>query len=444
MTAGAIWLASLGLLPGAGAPLLAHPSFRRFSFATRAVLAGGVGAALVSFAMTVFTLAGVRWNVAVVTAAAALLAGALRLLLDREPDACPLAPVPAGRADVLAAGLAAVSVLAAFVATRAGAATSVDLVFFWGPKAEQFAAAHGVDTGYLREAYRQYMHPYYPPLVANLFAFASMTAGRFSWTAATWTFPLLLGALAIGLPGVLRAATPRTTALAASSLAVAALASLGILADIGGNGDMPLLFFETLAIALLLRPDSAGKSGELLAGLLLAGAATAKVEGLPFALAAAALYLVLRKGSASSRAWAGLRLLAPTAIALCAWFAFSLTRRLFSEYSEYGALFDIHPEHGSSIAAAIPRALYATGHGLPWLVPLLCLVAAGRLSRRAVLPLGVAAALAAFLVFTYLHLAEDPAQWIAWSANRVLAPVPVLFALAACGPRPADAGALSS
>ncbi len=49
----------------------------------------------------------------------------------------------------------------------------------------------------------------------------------------------------------------------------------------------------------------------------------------------------------------------------------------------------------------------------------------------AALPLGTAAALAGFLVFTYLHSAAGPAQWIAWSAPRVFAPLPVLFALAA-------------
>ena len=433
MTSGALWLASLLLLPAAGAPLLAHPSYRRFSFATRAVLAGGAGAALVSFAMTVFTLAGMPWSVAMLTAAAALLAWLLRFLLDRPGSDGARASGPPGRGELAATVLAAVAVLAALAATCAGAATSVDLFFFWGPKAQQFASARGVDVEFLREASHHYMHPYYPPLVANLFAFASMTAGRFAWTSATLTFPLLLGALAIGLPGALRGIGAGRNAAAASSLAVAALASLGILADIGGNGDMPLLFFEALAMALLLRPDSAGKSGELLAGLLFAGAATAKVEGLPFALAAAALFLAFRAGP---RLGAGLRLLAPTAIALSAWFAFGLTRRLFSEYSEYGRLFEVHPEHARGIAAAILRTIFSIGHGLPYLVPLLCLLAAGRPGRRALIPLGAAAALAVFIVFAYFHLAETPSQWIEWSAPRVLAPLPVLFALACA--RPSD------
>jgi hypothetical protein len=49
----------------------------------------------------------------------------------------------------------------------------------------------------------------------------------------------------------------------------------------------------------------------------------------------------------------------------------------------------------------------------------------------AIIPLGTAGLLAGFLVFTYLHVADDPAQWISWSAARVFAPIPVLFMLAA-------------
>ena len=69
--------------------------------------------------------------------------------------------------------------IAALLATLGGAATSVDLVFFWGAKAQQFAAARGIDLEFLRNPAHQYMHPYYPPLVSNVFAFATMAAGRF-------------------------------------------------------------------------------------------------------------------------------------------------------------------------------------------------------------------------------------------------------------------------
>jgi hypothetical protein len=322
-------------------------------------------------------------------------------------------------------------VLAALAATASGAATSPDLVYFWGAKAQEFAAAGTIDAAYLRDPFVGYMHPYYPPLVTNLYGFASMVAGRFSWTAATLTFPLLLGSLAVGLPGILRRSAPRAAAAAISALIVAAIAYLGMEADIGGNGEMPLLLFETLSVAVLLSPAASSAAGQMLAGLLLAGAVTTKVEGLPFALAAAALFWIARPDAARPAWKSALRLLAPTALALGTWFAFGITRRLFYGYGEYGQFLDLHPDHWKSVLRSMLAALAATGHALPYLVPLLCLLAAGRLRRTSLLPLGVAAALTGFLLFTYLHRAEDPALWISWSAARVLSPLAMLFALAA-------------
>ncbi len=433
MTSGA-WLASLLLLPAVGAPLLAHRAFSGLPRASRAVLSAAAGAFLVSLAMTFFTLFGLPWSVPAAAIVGVLLAVALRATLGVEPPEGAQPPRGPGAVSALAAGLSGLSVLAALLATWAGAATCLDLVFFWGPKAQQFASARGVDVAFLRDATHGYMHPYYPPLVVNLYAFASMAAGRFAWTSATLTFPLLLGLIALGLPGLLRGATSRARAAGAAALSVAALSAIGILADIGGSGDMPLYLFEMLAIALLLRADAARPSRELLAGILLAGAATAKVEGLPFALAAAGAFLFVRGGRPAELARSALRLLAPTAVGLAAWFGFGITRRLFYEYSEYGRLLDVHPEHGASIAAAIARVLSGIGHGLPYAVPLACLLLSGRPSRRALVPIGAAAALALFLFFTYLHLANDPAVWIAWSAPRVFAPVALLLALATCAP----------
>ena len=431
---GATWLAALVFLPAVGSPLLAHRSFGRFPFWSRVVLSGAAGAALVSFSMTLLALADRAWGVALIGALAAVLASGMRVLLRGEPATSPPEPSRPDLVERVAGAIACIAVLAALLATLGGAATSVDLVFFWGAKAQEFAAARGIDLEFLRNPAHQYMHPYYPPLVSNVFSFATMAAGRFVWTAAALTFPLTLAALAAALPGVLRGMTTARAAAATSALVVATLACIGIQADVAGNADMPLYLFETLALALLLRPDAAGASGDLLAGMLFAAAATAKVEGLPFALSAAALALWLRGGTPAERMKAAVRLLGPTAVALAAWFAFGLSHKLFSEYSEYGQFFDVHLEHAAGIATAIVASIAATGRGMAYVIPLFCLVGAGRRGRMAALPLGTAAALAGFLVFTYLHSAGGPAQWIGWSAPRVFAPLPVLFALAAaCG-----------
>jgi len=317
---------------------------------------------------------------------------------------------------------------AAALATYLGAATSPDLFNFWGTKAQQFAAAREIDVAYLQAPFHGFLHPYYPPLVTNLGAFASMAAGRLSWEGAIATFPLLVAALAVALPGVLGGRRDRSAA--ASALAVSAISVVGIRAFVAGNGDTPLVFFEALAMALLLRSDAGEASLQWLAGLLLAGAATTKVEGLPFVLASAALFVALRGEPFKPALASAARLLGPTLLALAAWFAFGARSGLFHEYSEYGPFATLHLEHFPRVASALAAALAGTARGLPFLVPLLCLLAAGRPARAAWLPIGTAAALVAFLFFAYVHMAGDPWFWVLWSAARVLMPVPTLLALA--------------
>lgn len=435
MRPGALWLEALALLPLAGAPLLAHPAYRRFSAPSRLVLSAGTGAVLVSFAMTLFALIGARWHVGALTLAAALLALALRGLLAPVSASPPSPPGRDPRIGVAAARtIACVAVAAAFAATAAGAAGSNDLIFFWGPKAQRFAAVRTIDAGFLVSPLNGHMHPPYPPLVTNLYAFASMAAGRFAWGAATFTFPLLLAALAAALPGVLRGAAQRGVVAANSALLVSALAYLGIVQNIGGNAEMPLLFFEILGIALLLSPAASEIPGQLLAGLFLAGAATVKVEGLPFSLAAAILFLLVREDRATSNWKTGLLLLSPTVAALGAWFAFGASRNAFHKYESYGRLLELHPDHLGAILRAIGGSFWSTGYALPFLVPLAAFLLQTRWSRPMLLPLGVAAALTGFFLFTYLHLASDPRQWILWSAGRIFSPVPALLSVAAaCG-----------
>src|SRR5262249_59802241 len=128
----------------------------------------------------------------------------------------------------------------------------------------------------------------------------------------------------------------------------------------------------------------------------------------------------LRHEGARPTLRAAARLLGPTVLTLGAWFAFGAVRRLFHEYSEYGPFSAVHLDHLPSVLSAVAASLGATARGLPWIVPALALASGGRIARAARLPLGMAAALVAFLVFAYLHLASDPTLWIRWSAARVL------------------------
>jgi hypothetical protein len=408
---------------------------------TRLVLAGAVGAVCVSFAMTAAVLVGLPWRVTLVVLAGAGVAAALRLGLGRAAAFPSAGTVETRDARHVAAArtVAGVAVLAALAATAAGAATSPDLLFFWGPKAQQFGLARTVDAAFLRDELHQHMHPYYPPLVTNLGAFATMAAGRMSWTAAALTFPLLLAALALGLPGALTPRIGPTRAAALSALAVAAVALLGVEADIGGNGEMPLLVFETLAIALLLS-DAAGEAPtQLLAGILFAGAAATKVEGLPFVAASIVLFFVLRSERVRPLGPALARLVLPPAVMLAAWFAYGASRGLFYGYSGYGRFLDLYPDHLPIVLSAVARSLGVTAWGLPWLIPLAVLAVAFPLARRSSLPIGIAVILTAFFLFTYLHREENPSLWISWSAARIFSPVAVLTVLAASCARPGTA-----
>ena len=430
---GLLWIASLLLVSLAGLPLVSHRAYVSFPLSTRLVLAGASGAALVSFAMTVAVLTGIPWSVPWLVAAGAALAAGLRLLLKPAPVSAARGPAPAdeGFLVLAATALSLIAVAAALLATAAGAATSPDLLFFWGPKAQQFALARSFDAAFMRDELHHHMHAYYPPLVTNLGAFSSMAVGRMSWTGATLTFPLLLAALAVGLPGALGSRLGRARAAAVASLTVAAIAYLGVEADVAGNAEMTLLLFEALAMALLLSESAAHGPTQLLAGILLAGAAAAKVEGLPFVVSAAALFFLARP-EASRPFWpAAARLLLPSAAMLSTWFAFGASRGIFFGYSGYGRFLDLHPDHLPIVLSAVGRSVLGTGHALPWLVPLACVLFSLPLSRRSILPLGTAAILTAFFLFTYIHRAEDPSLWISWSAPRIFSPLAVLLALAA-------------
>ena len=428
---GAVWLLSLPLLAVCGWPLLSHRSLRHLPLSSRLVLAGCVGAVLLSTAMTCAVLLGLRWTVLVLVPAAAALAFALRPLARGDFSPPPEREAFGGGAWTTAAhALAALAVAIALLATWSGAASSPDLIFFWGAKAQQFAAARTIDVPFLQNVFHRFMHLYYPPFVTNVFAFATMAAGRFPWTAATLTFPLLLGALAVGLPGILRTGVGRRAGAALSALAIASIACAGIEADVAGNAEMPLLLFEAMAIALLVSPHARHPSTQLVSGILLAGVVTAKVEGLPFALAAAALFLLLR-ADVRPVGPAAARLLLPAVVCLGTWFLFGATRHLFTGYAGEGTFLDLYPGRLGTVVRSIGAALAATGFGLPWLVPLAVLVVSGRLRRFAFVPLGTAATLTAFFLFTYLHRAENPALWISWSAARIFMPVAMLLVVAA-------------
>jgi hypothetical protein len=442
LKAGHLWLLALAVLPILGAPLLAHPGFRRWGLAGRAVVAGGVGAVLLSWAMTAWALAGLQWGPSVV-AGAAIAAFALRLALrggwpdsGRPPVAVETGEARAGTWTTRAAiALTSISVLAVLAATAAARSTSPDLLLFWGPKAQSFAAARTIDAGFLRAPYLEYLQPYYPPLVTNVFAFGAMAVGRLPLGAVTLTFPFLLAATAVGLAGVLQPASP-SRAWPTAALAASALGAIGIRASVAGNAEPFLWFFELVGVGILLSPAAGSTGGKLVAGLLLAGAAASKVEGLPFVVAAAVLFLVVHREARRPIGRTLLLLLGPTVVALGTWFAFGAARNLFRGYRGYGKILGVRWSSLPGVIEAIGISIWHTGYALPWLVPLVLLLLAPAKDRRALLPAGIAVVLVGFLLFVYSTTSgSDPKVLVSWSAVRVFAPLSGLFVLSSFASR---------
>jgi hypothetical protein len=429
--AGHLWLASFAALLLAGWPLLAHASYRRFSLPARIGLSFAVGAVLASAWMTILALVGIPWQPFVLIVLACATAFLLRFLLPAgRPTLDAPRKVSATGVEKLALALLWLALLAAFAASASSRATSPDLMLFWAPKAQAFAAARTIDASFLRDISLIYMHRSYPPLVTNLMAFATLVTARFAWGAATLTLPMLLGVLALALPGTMGLLAPRRSALAASALIVATLGYLGLALSMAGNGDPWLWLFEILALAILAGPAALSPAGQLLAGLFLAGAVTAKVEGLLFAAASMALFLLLRR--TELRIGRALALLAvPSVLSLGAWFAFEALQHIFLGYEQYGRFFDVHWDRLLPVVASLGRAFWSTGWALPYLLPLAALLFVPGKTRIRWLPIGVSLFLGLFSVFTYLHGDPDPGVWIIWSAGRVFSTIPAFLVLAA-------------
>jgi hypothetical protein len=432
MKSGAVWIASFAALLIAGAP--AVRGLRNLSLVTRAVLGAAVASVVLSTWMTLFSLVGLLWNVPVLLLVTLIASIGLGRPLEAGPDPAAKRPSSLTGADrwlwTGAVLLSAAGVAVAALSVIAGASTSGDFIMFWGPKAQVFALTRTIDASIFRDPSLGYLHPSYPPLVTNLYAFATMLAGRMAWGAATATFPLLLAALALALPGLLRGTAAEPTASAAAALVVSGIGLVGMEADIAGNGEMPLLLFETLAMALLVRRDAAKPSMQLLAGILLAGTASTKIEGLPFVIATALLFPALRR-DVPDKLRAALRLFLPTAVTLGAWFAFGARSGLFRGYEGYGRFLTIYPAIFPRVAASVGYFLWGIGYATPFLFPLVFLALRPRPWRPALLPLGIGATLCAFFLFTYLH-DQSPHMWIGWSAARIFSPLIPLLAIAGC------------
>jgi hypothetical protein len=423
------WLLSFGLCTISGVPLLHRSEFRGFGLIGRGLLATAVGAVCLSWVMTLLALLGISWHPIALVGLAFCVCLFLRVLLSDRASPPPRIDGRLRAPGVFGVAVGAGVVVVSMLATRAGQTMSSDLLYFWGPKAQRFAEARTIDTAFLREPLLDYIHPDYPPLLTNLYAFATMTAGSFSWWGAAALFPILLAATGIGVAAILASQRPLNSVSPYAGLMTCALGVVGMETMVAGVAEMPLLFFEMLAVSLVIAGRPVTDGVLLLAGLCVAGAAGTKVEGLPFALATAVFSAF---GIAPGRRSRGLAfLLTPTVVTLGTWFLFGAKNGLFWFYRGYGSLLRIQWGNVSLVTAESLRSIAQVSYGLPFLLPLIVLCLPPGKTRYSALPIGVSVALIGFLMATYLSVPDDPRQLISWSASRVLSPVAGLLCLAA-------------
>jgi len=276
--------------------------------------------------------------------------------------------------------------------------TCGDLIYFWGPKGQQFHYAGSIDANFL--GFRDYylMHSDYPPLLPLLYAWASLVAHRFSWWGALFLMPIFLAATAFAFRGIARNGWY-------AALLTAILGYGFAIGMVGGAADPLLLMFEVIAIAALTFDL------EILAVPMLAAVALTKVEGAVFVAICAFAYLITKR-----KLLRAILIPLPAAILLATWILFASRNQLIDSYGM--ARGSLHLELlGPVTGATLRQASYKVAY-VPWLATLVPL-AIGPNRRRALLPLIVAIGTLASTLFYYLH-AASPSWWIEASAQRVL------------------------
>jgi hypothetical protein len=331
---------------------------------------------------------------------------------------------------LLAVGAITLAVVA--YAALTARVTSSDLHLFWAAKGQRFGLEGRIDYDFLGRADHFLMHADYPPLWPCLYAFATMLAGRFAWGAALATLPLFL---ALSVVAAASFARLRLGSLESAGLAAAFSAIFGFLLSDGmtaGNADPALLFFETLALCLLV---FAGEEpgAFLLAGIALAGAAWLKLEGIAFGWAViAAAALAIRPFSARKLA----PLAGPPLIAYGTWMTFCRAHGLLDTLGSHR--FFVTPERLRTIAGGMLGAASMGAGYLPWILVAVLFVVR-RPGRAAIFGVLVAAFIAAFDCSFYLSTQGDPAPWILDAGKRTLMTPLLALLLAAMAPSGATA-----
>lgn len=412
-----LWLLAMLALPLFGAVVFRLRLVRELDAPARWSLAFAAGAVVLASIMFGMSVAGVHWTRTTILVALAI------VLLAARPSFRGDAPPITSRPLALTL-LAIVGVLTLYGILDARE-TCGDLIYFWGPKGQQFYLAEKIDTGFLAWPHYSLMHPDYPPLIPEIYAWGSTVAHGFSWWGALLLTPAYLLATTFSFRGLVRQRLGDERAAAYASLLAALLAFGFARGMVAGAGEPPLILFEIIALtALTFHGESRG--GIALAAIALTGVAATKVEGAAFAAIALFAFGITRRRLAPAITAA-----LPAAAFLSAWILFARHFQLIDQYGRAGGKLNLE-----GLGPVLHFTAIQASYGV-WWAPWFAVLAPMAITRRwkpAALPLLVAGGLIASTIYFYLH-AADLTGWLLWirtSAERVLlAPLACLLVASA-------------
>jgi hypothetical protein len=397
-----LYLISALPLVAFGVGFCLRSSFDDLPFLSKAGLAYGIGALALCVEGLFFSWIGLRWGILSLGVPLLVLSAAAALLGRRQPRPATVRAGPSGW-TIACWIVAAASALSCALFVITSRAVSVDFLLFYGVKAERFALARGIDLALLREPFFYHGVPQYPPLMPIVEAWGAMMAGRLPWRVGglvSWIW--FLAALAPMAP-VLRRRIASSGAAAITAFWAAAVSLSFMESGFGGNGDAPLVFYETSAGLLVLAECDWTGSGRWFTGALLAGAALTKQEGILAApLLAAGVFLrdLLERRRGAFRGIVPLLVTPIAAAALWAGYRYAhgipATVRLQT---------DLRSLSLSRLPAAVRECVGQMGAGtagMSWIFPTLMLLLAGKRLLQVLPALAVSLGVLGALLATYI------------------------------------------
>lgn len=401
---------------------------RHWSLPARAAVAYGTGAVALTLHATVLSAIAIPWTVATLALPLIALSGTALMLTLRWSPARRGSPVHPER-PWFAWAITAAGLLHYALSVISLRSTSMDYLYFWGPKAVRFTAARGIDATLLADPFFMHLRPTYPLLVPVGYSWDSMLTGRMLWRLEMLDSAIWLAAAAVIVHAILAETYgPRARIGAAFwSVAISASAAASYSA---GNAEAPLVFYVTIAAAALANAD---RGLEIIAAIMLAGSVLTKSEGRVLwiaIVAGAALAALVRRERRTARRFVP-AVIVPAA-ALGVWYGYQLLHRLPLRDEMRQAVFsDLDFSRAGIVATTMFRFLGEGTWGLGWVVAIAVLLICRKSWREAILPAAASLSVMALYLVYYLHERRPLELVMFWEVPRISQPSLSLLILAA-------------